>query len=285
MIHPCGISSSRATASGDLAGRDGRRRHVQIERRLEIGRHRDRDRIGAEPRLAAAEGRDVLRRPAGIGGGKPDHALAHRHHRIGREPPDMALPEHGAGRDIGGLRLLDRQRHRLGVDMETKAPVAVDHGRGRRFLHDGPLRAGHDMAGLDAVDIGRDRDHPVRIMAGEVGVDAADSDRIGLFLRRAGGSQQRRADPRETIGLNDWHGVSSDDGPRGNSGSCLLSFSRMVSKRWLQGKSRYRGRRFPDTRISRCGIGDTRRFQTASNRGHSVVCQRPVTPASAGALV
>src|SRR5438034_3671069 len=31
----------------DLAGGDRRGRHVQIERRLEIGRHRDRERVGA----------------------------------------------------------------------------------------------------------------------------------------------------------------------------------------------------------------------------------------------
>src|SRR5205085_7036864 len=40
--------------------------HIQIKRRLEIRRHRDRDRIGAEPRLAAAERRDVLWRAPGI---------------------------------------------------------------------------------------------------------------------------------------------------------------------------------------------------------------------------
>ena len=101
----------------------------------------------------------------------------------------MALPEHRAGRDIRGLGLLDRQRHRLCVDVEAKAPVAVDHGRGRRFLHDGPFRAGHDVAGLDAVDVGRDGDHAVGIVAGEVGVDAADGDRAGFFIRCAGGLQ------------------------------------------------------------------------------------------------
>ena len=149
----------------------------------------------------------------------------HRHQRIGGEPADMALPEHGAGGDVGGLRLFDRQRHRLGVDVEAEAPMAVDHGRGRRFLHDGPFRAGHDVAGLDAVDIGRDRDDAVRVMAGEVGVDAADGDRVGLLLGCAGGPEQRRADARETVGLDDRHGISSCDA-RARSGSCLLSVGR-----------------------------------------------------------
>src|SRR5271156_3705198 len=46
-------------------------------------------------------------------------------------------------------------------------------------------------------------------MAGEIGVDAADGDRIGFFPGGTGGSEQRRADLRETLGLNDRHGGSS----------------------------------------------------------------------------
>ena len=65
------------------------------------------------------------------------------------------------------------------------------------------------MAGLDAVDIGRDRDYPVRVMPGEVGVDAADRHGAGFLLRCAGGSEQRRADARETVGMDDRHGISS----------------------------------------------------------------------------
>ena len=121
----------------------------------------------------------------------------------------MALPEHRAGRDIGGLGLFDRHRHRLGIDVKAEAPMAVDYGRGRRFLDDGPLGARHDMTGLDAVDIGRDRDHPVRVMTGEVGIDAADRDGAGFLLRCAGGSEQRRANARETVGMDVRHGVSS----------------------------------------------------------------------------
>jgi len=84
--------------------------------------------------------------------------------------------------------------------------MAVDHGRGRRLLDDAPFRAGHDMASLDAVDIGRDRDHAVRVVAGEIGVDAADRDRIGFLLRCPGSPEQRRADMRETVGLDHRHG-------------------------------------------------------------------------------
>jgi len=150
----------------------------------------------------------VFRRAAGIRRCDPDHAFAHRHQRIGSEAADMALPEHGAGGDIRRLRLLDRQRHRLGVDVKTKTPMAVDHGGGRRFLDDGPFCAGNDVPGLDPVDIGGDRDYAVGIVAGEIGVDAAACDRVGLFLGSSGGTKQRGADAREAVGLDDRHGVS-----------------------------------------------------------------------------
>jgi len=126
----------------------------------------------------------------------------------------MALAKYRAGRDIGGFRFFDRQCHRLGVDMKTKAPVAIDHGRGRRFLHNRPLRAGNDMPDLDAIDIGRDRDYPVRVVTGEIGVDATGSHGVGFLVRSSGRPEQRRANARETVGLHDRHGISSNLSPR-----------------------------------------------------------------------
>ncbi|MGY4463548.1 hypothetical protein ACVWYI_007508 [Bradyrhizobium sp. LB13.1] len=46
-------------------------------------------------------------------------------------------------------------------------------------------------------------------MAGEIGVDAADRDRVSLFLGSSGGTKQRGADAREAVGLDDGHRVSS----------------------------------------------------------------------------
>ena len=43
-------------------------------------------------------------------------------------------------------------------------------------------------------------------MAGEVGVDAADGNRLGFLLGCAGGPEQGSADAREAVGLNDGHG-------------------------------------------------------------------------------
>ena len=78
------------------------------------------------------------------------------------------------------------------------------------------------MPDLDAVDIGRDRDHPMGIMAREVGVHATRRHGTRFLVRRAGGLEQRRANARETVGLDDWHGGSSF-GARAEGGSCLLS--------------------------------------------------------------
>ena len=73
------------------------------------------------------------------------------------------------------------------------------------LLHDLERRAGHDVAGFDAVDIDGDVDDAVRVVAGEVGVDAADGDGVRLLLRCARAAQQGGAYPGETVGLNDRH--------------------------------------------------------------------------------
>ena len=126
----------------------------------------------------------------------------------------MALAKHSTGRDIGDLRLLDRELHRLGIDIKTEAPMTVNHGRRRRFLHDAPLGSRHNMPDLDAIDVGGNRDHPVRVVAGKVGIDAADRDGIRLIVRCAGSAKQRRANTRETVSLHQRHGVSSAQSPR-----------------------------------------------------------------------
>ncbi len=77
------------------------------------------------------------------------------------------------------------------------------------------------MPDLDAVDIGRDRDHAMRIVAREVGVDAAGGHGAGFLIGRAGGLEQRCADARETVGLDDRHGVSPFNA-RARGGSCFL---------------------------------------------------------------
>jgi len=42
----------------------------------------------------------------------------------------------------------------------------------------------------------------VRVVTGQIGVDAADRHSAGLLVRRAGGLEQRSTDARETVGLN-----------------------------------------------------------------------------------
>ncbi|GCC49084.1 hypothetical protein chiPu_0033070, partial [Chiloscyllium punctatum] len=67
-------------------------------------------------------------------------------------------------------------------------------------------------------------------MAGEVGVDAAGGDCACLLLRCAGALQQRRADARETVGLDDRHGIFLAVGPR-DARVLLAVVGVMLSKR------------------------------------------------------
>ena len=78
---------------------------------------------------------------------------------------------------------------------------------------------------------------PCEVVAGEIGVDAAGGDGVGLLLRGAGGPQQRRADARETVGLNERHGEFLFERPREWRGLLVVAAC-MVSKRWLDGKGR-----------------------------------------------
>ena len=134
-----------------------------------------------------------------IGGDQPDHAGPRRHLRIARQPADMALAKDGGGGDVAFLGLFDRQPHRPLVGDIAEAPMTVHDRRGRRFLDDDPRRAGDDMAGLDAVDIGRDLDDPMRIVPDEIGADDMAHDERRLVLRRPRRDKQRAADFLETV--------------------------------------------------------------------------------------
>ena len=120
----------------------------------------------------------------------------------------MALAENRGGGNVRGLGFLDREPHRPLVDHEAKSPVAVDHGRGRGFLHDLEWSAWHDMADLDALDVARDEDDAVGIVAGEVRVHAAARNGVRLFARRTSPDQQRRSDLLQAFGGDPGHGVS-----------------------------------------------------------------------------
>src|SRR5688500_19653919 len=77
--------------------------------------------------------------------------------------------------------------------------------RALRALHSFPTRRSSDL-----------------VMAGEVGVDAAGGDCACLLLRCAGALQQRRADARETVGLDDRQDRKST---RLNSSHLVISYA------------------------------------------------------------
>ena len=117
----------------------------------------------------------------------------------------MALAEHRRRGDIGGLGLVDGQPHRPLVGDIAEPPMPVDDGRRRRFLHDRPGRPGDDVPGLDPVDIGRDLDDAVQIMADEVGADDVAHDQLGLGGRRPRRFEQSLADFSQPLGRNFRH--------------------------------------------------------------------------------
>jgi len=79
--------------------------------------------------------------------------------------------------------------HRALGDGVAKAPVAIDHRSRRRFLDDRPRCAGHDVTDVDAVDIRRDLDDAVRVVAGQIGVDAVPHDDLSFSRRCPGGDE------------------------------------------------------------------------------------------------
>src|ERR1044072_5382347 len=97
----------------------------------------------------------------------------------------------------------------LRLRWEAEPPMTVDHGRGGRLLHDGERRARHDMARLDPVDVGRNGDDAMGVVADQIGLDAparAPPPPRGRGARRA---QERDADFLEAVGLNRRHLFSS----------------------------------------------------------------------------
>ena len=93
----------------------------------------------------------------------------------------MALAKDRRRRDVRFFGLFNCQAHGALVDDVTETPMPVDDRGRRRFLDDLPRRAGHDVADLDAFNISWDLDHPMRVMAGKVGVDHMTDDDLGLF--------------------------------------------------------------------------------------------------------
>ena len=193
----------------DLAGGHGGGRHVEEQRAFEVGRHRERDRVGAKPCLGAAIGRDMLGAAAAIGRDHGEQAFLLRHQRIGGEAANMALAKHRAGGDVLLFSFFDGQLHRsLGGDV-AKAPVPVDDRGGWRFLGDHPRRAGHDVADLHTVDIGGDLNDAVAVMAGQVGLDTMARNDFCFVGRCASGLQQGAGDLVQAFRLDCWHVCSS----------------------------------------------------------------------------
>ena len=99
----------------------------------------------------------------------------------------MALVIYGCRRHVCFLGLLNCDIHGALIDHVAETPIAINNGRGRAFLHYFKRRAWHDMAAVDPIDIGRNLDDAMRIMTGQIGVDAPEfSNRTSaIFLKRS----------------------------------------------------------------------------------------------------
>ena len=65
------------------------------------------------------------------------------------------------------------------------------------------------MASLDPVNVGRDLNDPVAVVAGEIRFNAVLGDDRGFFLRRAGASEELGCDLFDLVGLQAGHRIMS----------------------------------------------------------------------------
>jgi len=99
----------------------------------------------------------------------------------------VALVADSQGRDVLALGLFDGQPHGLFGHHEAEAPMAIDAGSGGRLADHFKGGAGDDVAFLDAVQIGGEKDDAVGVVADQVGVDLVAGDDVGFVLGNASG--------------------------------------------------------------------------------------------------
>ena len=183
-----------------FAIRRNRRRHVEHDSGLIVGRHRDRHRVGAEETLAAAPGRQVI--VAADGEVKPDHVVMQRHGDVERRRAGMIAHARADPADAGGLGLLDRQMRGAAHDQVAHGIVAVDErGRGPVADH-ADVGLGVDAAGANAADIERQPDHAVGVAAAQIRLDHQSGDGFRVLRRQAGRREGADDERGKAIGRN-----------------------------------------------------------------------------------
>jgi hypothetical protein len=185
-----------------LAEGGDRRRHVEHDRRLFLGRNGDCDGICAEQVLGRTPGRQMV--VAADREIKPDHVVGERHHGVERRRAGVVAHPRAHPGDACAFRLLDRRHGGKAHDEVADAVVAVDEGGGRPLPHDTDIGTRLDPARLEAPQIERQADHAVGIAAAQIGLDHQIGDNVRVFGPKAGSlegalderRQRRRRDAR-----------------------------------------------------------------------------------------
>ena len=203
-----------------LAFGDRRRRDVE-DRGIGAGeRHADRERIGGEPAVAAAERRDAhrarrvekMQRHLARGGGDLGPVAETS------EVTAVAQTDH---RDAGLRRFRDAEAGCELAHHLAEAAIAVDDRERVAVEHDRRRRIGLEPARAHPFEVFADAQHAVRIVPDKIGVDEALGDRARLRFAGAAGLHDRGNDGDELRGSDSLHLGPLSEFPVPASAQCL----------------------------------------------------------------
>ena len=190
----------------------GRHAGPEVEHhRVGLGRDRGAERIRPQPRLEPSRGRHPLPGAVVVDRGDQDQPLGGGPLGVLAQPADVAEVPARAGRQAQLAGLGDHQVEQpVRLDL-AQPPVAVDDHDGGRVDVDRQLGPGLVVPLAEEVDVLREPEDAVRVVAPEVGADEVAGDGLGVVLGHAGGDEEAGGEVLERRGVEDRHGC----GPRG----------------------------------------------------------------------
>ena len=129
-----------------------------------------------------AEGSHRLGALARVGHDNAYHALAGRHEGIVRQAADVALAKDRDSRYATRPGLVHGHAHRPLGDHVAEAPVAIYAGSVGGLAGHLEGSAGHDVSLANTVYVYGNLDHPVGVVAHQIGLHQVKGDRIGLLF-------------------------------------------------------------------------------------------------------
>ncbi len=168
------------------------------------GRHADRDRVGGEAPLAAAE-RGHEQRAEDVDEVQGDQPGLDRHLGEVADPAQMPGIAQGDDRDPVLARLADADLGRLGAHGLAHAVMPVEDGDGAGVDHRLDMLPGQDPALGQPLHVALGADHPVAVMAGEVRPREIMRDPPRLVRRASRPLEHGPQEPPQRLDLNDRH--------------------------------------------------------------------------------